>query len=356
MTFAITIDAERWFAAQAKVFTKYNQSNELIAVIKSNGYGIGQDNLAKVAAHHKLQRVAVGTVYEVSEVAANFTGEIVVLEPVNPLDINAWQMWEKLLNSALSTRLILTIADAQSFETVKAVFNSANVVFEIRTEMNRFGTYASQSNWLGLADLTGVTPKGFTAHFPHNSKLLNLIQLLDFAVQNSARFGNDVALSHIPAEKFQQLSKQYPTLNLRLRVGTEFWLGDRGALKVTGTVLEVHSTVAAETVGYQSRRVTKNYVVVSGGTAHGIGLSAPSVNKNLRQRFTALALGGLNSLGRNLSPFRVAGKKLWFLEPPHQHVSMLFLQDVQSIKVGQELDAEIRFTTTRADVIRGLDL
>jgi alanine racemase len=110
VTFSITVDQSAWFSHHAAVFQKYQQQQQLIAVIKSNGYGLTQANLAKVAAHHGLERVAVGTVYEVNDVAANFTGEIVVLEPLNPADEQALKIWKQVLSGKDRNRIIATLA------------------------------------------------------------------------------------------------------------------------------------------------------------------------------------------------------------------------------------------------------
>ena len=56
--------------------------------------------------------------------------------------------------------------------------------------------------------------------------------------------------------------------------------------------------------------------------------------------------GGLEALGRALSPFRVDGARRWFAEPPHMQVSMLWLPDgVGPPAVGSELDVDVRMTT-----------
>ena len=75
-------------------------------------------------------------------------------------------------------------------------------------------------------------------------------------------------------------------LIVRMRVGTRLWLGDRSTLSASGTVLAVHPLSEGVKVGYRQRKSGKNatLVVVSGGTANGIGLSAPSPTTSLRQR------------------------------------------------------------------------
>lgn len=355
MTFAINIDAARWQQAQAKVINDYNLGQELIAVIKSNGYGIGQNNLAKAAQSHGLSRIAVGTVYEVAEIAFDFTGEIVVLEPINPLDLAAWQTWLSLKESTFADRLIMTIADSDSLDAVKVSFSNPAAVFEIRTEMNRFGNYAGSGNWIGTTDLSGVSARGLTAHFPTTPNPGEVEIILNFANENVDRFNHEIAISHVTATDFKAYQNRYPNINIRLRSGTAFWLGDRGALRATATVLAVHKTIGTTTAGYQKHKTLRDFIVVSGGTSHGIGLSAPSSNRDFRTRINGMGVGLLGGLNRYPSPFRYESQKLWFVEPPHQHVSMLFVDDANQFRVGMELEVEVRFTTTRADVVRGLD-
>jgi hypothetical protein len=111
-------------------------------------------------------------------------------------------------------------------------------------------------------------------------------------------------------------------------------------------------------VGYRQRTGPKDgtLVVVSGGTANGIGLSAPTPAASVRQRVVTAGTGALDAAGRALSPFRWSGKQRWFAEPPHQHVSLLWLPKGCVIpSVGDRLAADVRFTTSRFDVVLGLE-
>jgi hypothetical protein len=141
---------------------------------------------------------------------------------------------------------------------------------------------------------------------------------------------------------------------LRVRTGTRLWLGDRGALRAAGTVLAVHPISEGTHVGYRQRTGPKNgtLVVVSGGTAHGIGLSAPSPAASLRQRVVSAGIGALDAAGRAMSPFSWEGRQRWFAEPPHQHHSMIWLpEDCVLPQVGDHLAAEVRFTTSTFDAV-----
>jgi hypothetical protein len=145
-----------------------------------------------------------------------------------------------------------------------------------------------------------------------------------------------------------------PGAALRARVGTRLWLGDRSALKALGTVLAVHPLPGGTHVGYRQRTGPRDgtLVVVSGGTGHGIGLSAPTPASSARQRVVTAGTGALDAVGKAMSPFTWAGSRRWFAEPPHQHHSMVWLPKGCVIPaVGDQMPAEVRFTTTRFDAV-----
>jgi hypothetical protein len=123
-------------------------------------------------------------------------------------------------------------------------------------------------------------------------------------------------------------------------------------LAARATVLDVHPVQLGDRVGYRQRRIlrTGSVLVVSGGTAHGIGLEAPVAATSSRQRAVSLARGGLDAAGRALSPFVVGGRQRWFVEPPHMQVSMLFLPaGATTPAVGDEVDVRVRHTITTFD-------
>ena len=136
-----------------------------------------------------------------------------------------------------------------------------------------------------------------------------------------------VWVSHLTADELARLRAAYPGLRVRPRIGTDLWLGDRSALSVTSTVLDVHPVAKGEAFGYRGRSAPKDghLLVVSGGTAHGIGLESPMSGSGLRDRAATVARGGLDAAGRVRSPFWVDGEQRLFAEPPHMQASMLFL-------------------------------
>ena len=84
---------------------------------------------------------------------------------------------------------------------------------------------------------------------------------------------------------------------------------------------------AGDVYGYRGRTAgaAARSWCVSGGTAHGIGLEAPTGDTCLRSRAATLARGGLDAAGLVRSPFTVEGRLRYFAEPPHMQASMLLL-------------------------------
>ena len=104
--------------------------------------------------------------------------------------------------------------------------------------------------------------------------------------------------------------------------------------------------------GYRGRSFGKagTLLVLSGGTAHGVALEAPTPAASTRQRAVSVARGGLEATGRALSPYVIGGKQRWFVEPPHMQVSLVFVPAaVTAPSVGDEVEVQVRFTTTTFD-------
>jgi hypothetical protein len=149
------------------------------------------------------------------------------------------------------------------------------------------------------------------------------------------------------------LTSKYPDFKFKLRIGTKLWIGDLKAFQIKSTVLEVHEPVT-HNFGYRQRGITSKHrlVIVSGGTAHGIGLQAPRSNVTLKQRLVAILSGVLEAFDYSLSPFVINGKQRWFAESPHMNVSLLKLPSNISVpKVGSTISAQVRMTTTNFDCV-----
>ena len=166
-------------------------------------------------------------------------------------------------------------------------------------------------------------------------------------------------LSHLPSEETAALARQLGGASgdpapVRLRLGTRLWLGAETTRRTLATVLDVHPVRRGERAGYRQRLVPADgwILVIAGGTSHGIGMEAPTAASTVRQRAIALATGSLEAAGLALSPYTVAGKKRWFLEPPHMQSSLVFLPAKQTPPaIGDEVPVELRLTTATVDEV-----
>ena len=393
MAFAVTINAERWRDHQDVVCDAVRRSagSPLVPVIKGNGYGLGQRLLADEAIRFSADTVAVGTVFEVDKVAEYGTYDIIVLEPFDPRDPFASDAWWRLGQQLHAGRVIRTIASKEALLALGAGHGSVRVVLEAQTSMHRFGFDEAELLRL-LADAQvrdafargRVLVEGLALHLPlaqpedeveprgtieprgtslGSAKVREVVRWAGlWQSETEVWSGHNspecrIWVSHLDDSEVAAVAATLPDVVVRSRVGTRLWLGDRSALHASGTVLAVHPLPAGAHVGYRQRTGPKDgtLVVVSGGTSHGIGLSAPTPGANVRQRVVTAGTGALDAAGRALSPFRWAGKQRWFAEPPHQHVSMIWLPKGCVIPaVGDRMAADVRYTTSRFDAVLGL--
>ena len=387
MAFAVTINAQRWRDHQDVVWDTVRRAAgaPLVPVVKGNGYGLGQRLLADEAIRLNADTVAVGSVFEVDEVAEYGTYDILVLEPFDPRDSFATDAWWRLGQQLHAGRVIRTIASKEALLALGSGHGSVRVVLEAQTSMHRFG-FDEGELLRALADpqvrdafaMGRVLVEGLAIHLPlaqpadevapkgadtGTAKVREVVRWAGlwqsetevWAGHNSPQ--SRIWVSHLDDAEIAQVAATLPDVSVRCRVGTRLWLGDRSALHASGTVLAVHPLPEGTHVGYRQRTGPKDgtLVVVSGGTSHGIGLSAPTPAANVRQRVVSAGTGALDAAGRALSPFRWAGKQRWFAEPPHQHVSMIWLPKGCMIpSVGDKMAAEVRFTTSRFDAVLGI--
>jgi hypothetical protein len=387
MAFAVTINGQRWYDHIDAVADSVLRSAgaPIVPVVKGNGYGLGQQLLTDQCVRIGADTVAVGSVFEVDEVAEQGTHDIVVLEPFEPRDEFAAGAWWRLGQQLHAGRVIRTVASRDSLLALAEGPGSVRVLLEAQTSMHRFGfDEAELLHVLADPDVRKafargrVLVEGLALHMP-------LAQPADETAPRGAALGSarvrevvrwaglwqaetevwaghnspasKVWVSHLEDADLATVVAATPDIVLRARIGTRLWLGDRAALQAAGTVLAVHPLPNGTHVGYRQRTGPKDgtLVVVSGGTAHGIGLTAPTPAASVRQRVVTAGTGALDAAGRALSPFRWAGKQRWFAEPPHQHTSMIWLPKGCVIPaVGDPLLADVRYTTSRFDVVLGL--
>lgn len=382
MTFSLTVDAIKFRQHLSTVMAKFQATGvQLVPVIKGNGYGFTRGVLAKEASNLGLNRIAVGTVWELSEALAKFSGEIVVLEPFNSADTSAVAQWSSILKNN-SARVILTLSNLD-FAAARAA-GASLIYLEGLTSLHRFGISESEFSSIAKSELGTLTVLGMSLHLPiaDSEKISGPTAEISIAVNSSKLSGKileiwgwiskyqEVAtaqslsmhfsLSHVATKDIETLKEMCVrynfTVDFDLRVGTSLWLGAPAALSVSGTILEIHDLDSTSQIGYQQVATNgqSRLIVVSGGTSHGVALAAPTPRSSFRKRGIAVAEGFAQAFGKVRSPFSVRGRNLVFAEPPHMHVSLLWAND-SSDNVGDKLVCNVRNTTTVFDQVLGLD-
>jgi hypothetical protein len=351
VSLTLIVEGERW---RSHLRAVAEATPGLVPVAKGNGYGFTLGRLARKTQWLHDQglggdTLAVGTYDELPHVAQRFAGDLLVLTPWRPFG-SAVEV-----DPALQPRLIHTVSRTEDVTDLLGRRPDARFVLEHVTSMLRHGLSAREL-W-AAADLVREHPRarleGIALHLPlaHGSHLTEVHRLVNDVVAAGLPT-TTIWVSHLTTHELGELRAAYPDFTIRPRVGTGLWLGDRDALRVTSTVLDVHPVERGDLFGYRGRTAPKSghILVVSGGTAHGIGLEAPTGESSLKARAATLARGGLDAVGFVRSPFSIDGKQRLFAEPPHMQASMLFLPHGPRVPaIGDRIDVRVRFTATAFD-------
>jgi alanine racemase len=354
MSLTLTVDGERW---RTHLLATVRKHPGIVPVVKGNGYGLTLGRLARRAqwlAEHAadtgapVDLLAVGTYDEVEQAASRYSGDLLVLTPWRPFGAALD------LDPRTAARVVHTVSRVEDLAALRERDPRARFVLEQLTSMLRHGmtrrdlAAAADALGPGRSGLRGVAlhlPLNTTSHLGEVSRLINDVVASGLPTRT-------VYVSHLTAAELARLATVYPDFTVRPRIGTDLWLGDRGALAVSATVLDVHEVERGESFGYRGRSAPRHghIVVVSGGTAHGIGLEAPTGDQSLRARAATLARGGLDAVGFVRSPFSIDGKQRLFAEPPHMQASMLFVPSGARVpRIGEDIEVRVRFTATDFD-------
>lgn len=355
MSLTLHVDGPRW---RAHLLTTVACTPGIVPVTKGNGYGFTVGRLARRAQwldDHRattgtpIDVIAVGTYEEIPEAHSRFHGSVLVLTPWRPFRTALG------LDAAHARRVVHTVSRLEDLTDLHTQEPDARFVLEQLTSMRRHGMgrrdLAAAARVLathgrtGLAGVAMHLPLGVTSHLGEVMRLIN-------DVVASGLHTRTIFVSHLTRDELDHIATSYPDFTIRPRVGTDLWLGDRGALSVTSTVLDVHAVERGDTFGYRGRSAPKSghIIVVSGGTAHGIGLEAPTGETSLKARAATLARGGMDAVGFVRSPFSIDGKQRLFAEPPHMQVSMLFVPSGARVpSIGEDISVRVRFTATDFD-------
>jgi alanine racemase len=344
VSLTLTVDGERW---RRHLRAVADETPGLVPVAKGNGYGFGVGRLARRSDWLGVDTLAVGTYEELADAHQRFAGDLLVLTP--------WRPSGHDVPDGLSPRRVIhTVSRLADLLPLLESEPEARVVLERMTSMRRHGMSAEELRAAaGLLRRRPARVEGVAFHFPlavgvHLTEVTRLVNDV-VAAELPTR---TLWVSHLTRRELATLRTSYADFEVRPRIGTDLWLGDRGALRVTATVLDVHEVERGDVFGYRGRTAPKagHILVVSGGTAHGIGLESPTGDHSLRARAATLARGGLDAVGFVRSPFTVDGKARLFAEPPHMQASLLFLPHGPVVpQVGDEIALRVRYTATDFD-------
>jgi len=355
MSLTLTVDGDRW---RSHLLQTATANPGMVPVTKGNGYGLTIGRLARRAQwlhEHAgdtgtaIDTLAIGTYVELSQAADRYDGDLLVLTPWRP------QGASLTVPPSLGGRVIHTVSRLADVRDLTSRDPDARFVLEQLTSMRRHGMHRrelqqaadalSERHFAGLQGVAMHLPLNVASHLGEVTRLVN-------DVVASGLPTRAVFVSHLTPDELRRLGSSYPDFTFRPRIGTDLWLGDRGAFRVTATVLDVHEVERGDAFGYRGRSAPKqgHILIVSGGTAHGIGLEAPTGEQSIKSRAATLARGGLDAVGFVRSPFTIDGKQRLFAEPPHMQASMLFLpQGTRVPAVGDPIDVRVRYTATTFD-------
>ncbi|MGV1007359.1 MAG: alanine racemase [Dermatophilaceae bacterium] len=342
MSLTLHVDTARW---REHLVSTTSAVPGLVPVAKGNGYGFGAALLLAECTRLReaggLDMVAVGTYLEAPAFLAHFPGDVLVLEPYRP-------SIHRDLPHLGARPLVHTVTSPEDLRDLVTRVPAARVVLEGLTSMNRHGMPPPSLAAL-LAEPYGADVVGATLHLPLGSGHVEEVRRWVTHAPQARTW----LLSHVSPAELAALRAAHPRHRFRPRIGTALWLGVESALSVRAHVLDVRRVVAGDRAGYRQRRLRDGHLlVVSGGTAHGVALEAPSPAATLRQRAIALAEGVLEASGRVRSPFTVGGHGAWFVEPPHMQVSLLQLPAALAPpEVGDTVPVRVRHTTLHADAV-----
>lgn len=152
MSFVLHVAGEQWRANTYGVRDAVRDAvgpgqGDLVPVAKGNGYGLGNSRLAREATRLGVGTLAVGTVAELADVAADFAGDLLVLGPYEPADVFAATEWAATAAGEHAARVVRTVSSPAAVAAAVAGASPARpvrVVLEGLTSMRRFGLEPGQ--------------------------------------------------------------------------------------------------------------------------------------------------------------------------------------------------------------------
>jgi alanine racemase len=241
MALTLTIDQRAWVHHVEAVAALHPR---LVPVVKGTGYGFGLAELAtRAVAHLMPDEIAVGTVHEARRLAG-IGPRLCVLTPAAAHELPP------------PPDTVLTVASPAHVATITASGWSGAVVVKLASPMHRYG--ASPDELAAVLDAVAgadLTLHGFALHLPltgtgadHPAAVAAWIAALPVTEHRAPVF-----VSHLDAGDESRLRHAHPTVDLRARIGTELWLGDKRFFSLHADVIDVHPVAAGTSPATGSR-------------------------------------------------------------------------------------------------------
>jgi alanine racemase len=306
VTLTLTVDADRWRAHARSVLDDYE---DVIAVVKGNGYGFGIGRLTSEALALGVTALAVGTVHELDALPPSVS-EAFVLTP-------AFERPRR--------RAIMTISSAGQAAILPSGTPTA---VKLASSMRRYGPAPEDLPAL-LAQLerAGMELRGFVLHLPLDADPAEVEAWL-------ARTPLELPLtvSHLEAGVLADLRRRHPRRRIPIRLGTALWHGDKSFFALQALVIETRTVRGGEPAGYRQVPTPGDgtIVMIGAGTAHGV-----------------------RPLPDGRSPFHFHRTRLALVEPPHMHTSMAWVPRGDPCPAaGDQVDVQQPLTWVLPDRIR----
>lgn len=319
MALTLTIDQRAWTRHVTEVADRHPR---LVPVVKGTGYGFGLTELARRAVAHLVpDEIAVGTVHEARRLAG-IGPTLTVLTPAAAHELPP------------PPGTVLTVGSAAHVTTVAESGWTGAVVVKLASPMHRYGATPDALEAV-LAAVTGaeLELRGFALHLPlegtgadHQATVATWLAALPVTDERTT-----VYVSHLDADDETRLRIDHANVDLRARLGTALWLGDKRFFSLRADVIDLQPVASGTRAGYRLTPVPGDghLVMVSCGSAHGV---AP--------------------LADGRSPFHYAHRRVPLLEPPHMHTSVLFVAAGEPLPlVGDEVDVQRPLTQVWIDRI-----
>jgi len=314
MTLRLHVDRAAWLAHLERTAADHPG---LIPVVKGNGYGFGIPRLCTHATGLS-NAIAVGSVFEAHHVPSSHDAH--VLTPIGP----------GLTADDVPSHAVMTVGSLWHVEVLAATGWRGRVTLKLRSSMQRYGVTSRDRDALRTsATRAGLEPIAWSLHLPldggEDARLGETRAWI-------GRLDDDlpVQVSHVSAASLATLRRDYSGRDIRVRLGTELWLGDKSMLRLSADVLDVHLEASGR-AGYRRAEVPDGSAIVlaGAGTSHGVFA---------------------HDDGR--SPFHFARRRLPLIEPPHMHTSMLVVADGGPCpSPGESLDVQAPLTRSHPDVV-----